>query len=94
MLDEETGFFCDKNVRKHENYKNRFYSKYVTFRSLATDVVWIASEIFFRQKFMFNKVFKMATFIYFQLVMGSLVNVKRYFDAYAIKKIKVQPISA
>ena len=51
MLDEETGFFCDKNIRKFENYKNSFFSKYVTFRSLATYVVWIAPEFFFATVF-------------------------------------------
>ena len=64
MLDEETGFFCDKNVRKHENYKNKFFSKYVTFRSLATDVVWIASEFFFGHILCLIKSSKMPTFIY------------------------------
>ena len=64
MLDEETGFFCDNNVRKHENYKNSFFSKYVTFRSLATNVVWIASEIFFPHSLCLTKSLKMVTSIY------------------------------
>ena len=64
MLDEETGLFCDKNVRKHKNYKNSFFSKHVTFRSLATDVVRIAAEISFRHSLCLIKSSKMATFIY------------------------------
>ena len=39
MLHEGTGLFYNKNVRKYENYKSSFFSKYVTFASLATDVV-------------------------------------------------------
>ena len=93
MLDEGTGFFCNKNVRKYENYKNSFFSNYVTFTSLATDVVWIDSEIFFSRSFCLIKSSKMGTFIYCQLLMENLINVKRYYDGYANKETKGQPKS-
>ena len=93
MLDEGTGLFCNENLRKYENYKNSFFSKYVTFTSLATDVVWIDPEIFFRHSFCLMNSSKMATFIYCQLLMESLINVRRYYDAYAIKETKGQPKS-
>ena len=51
-------------IKASENMKITklvFFSKYVTFTSLATDVVWIAPEIFSPQ-FLFNKVFKNGDF--------------------------------
>ena len=81
-------------IKASENMKITklvFFSKYVTFTSLATDVVWIDPEIFFRHSFCLMNSSKMATFIYCQLLMESLINVRRYYDAYAIKETKGQP---